>query len=267
MRGPSSRKRAACVALAAVLACTGLAVSFAGSAGATGGRDGAAIHRAEHLEARVVARLNRPFVKARHELRRLSTLGSVRAHDRDRCNRAMASRTVPRRYTAFGAANRGGNVYCLSQPLTSPVNIADRPYFVRAIGLRGFAAGDFQIGRATGVDSLGMGYPTRAEDGHINGIVLAPLSLDWLDGKVNALRPARTFDVLVTDDHGTVLGRAGHRHTPPGRNVSSAQLVKAMLADEAGSGRFHLGGTPVASAFDTVAATHGSVHVAVSVRR
>jgi hypothetical protein len=261
--GASAGKRIAAGTLPAAVT---LAVLFAvGAAGARPAADSG--HRAERLTEGIVRDLNRPFAAARHQLVRLSKLGSVRDRDAPRCNRALDRQRVPDRYTAFGAASRDGNVYCLSLPLTSPINIADRPYFLRAIGGRGFAVGDFQIGRATGADTLGLGYPTHGRGGWINGIVLATFALDWLNERVGTLRPPGALDVLVTDDHGTVLARAGVRDTPPGTNVAAEQIVRAMLARGTGSGRFHLGERRVATAFDVVPAAHGDVHVAVSLRR
>lgn len=227
-----------------------------------GGAAGAA------LGTRQITRdLDRVFVSARRHLVKLSRLGSVRTQNGPVCDGEMAARFDPTRFSIIGATNRAGDIYCASQPPTSPASLADRPYFRRAIGTGGYAVGDFQIGRVAGADTLGMGYPVRGADGAINGIVFSSMLVSRLDRHLGGQRPRGAVDVLVVDEHGTVLARAGRRQTSPGRNLAAKSLVRAMLANDQGTGSFKLAGRPVTSAFDTVPATGGAVHVAVSVRR
>jgi hypothetical protein len=211
--------------------------------------------------------LHRVFAAARRNLIELSRLGSVRTQDGPACGGEMAARLNPTRFSIIGATNRAGDIYCASQPPISPASLADRHYFRRVIGTRGYAVGDFQIGRVAGADTLGMGFPVRGFDGGINGIVFSSMSVSWLDQRVARQRPRGAVDVLVVDEHGTVLARAGKRPTPPGRNLAAKSLVRAMLANDRGTGSFKLAGRPVSSAFDVVPPTGGAVHVAVSVRR
>lgn len=216
--------------------------------------------------ARTVARgVGQVFATARGQLVELSRLRAVRTHDVHACEKAMAAR-LSSGFDVLEAADRSADVWCSAPPLTDPVNLADRVYFLRAIGTRGFAVGDFQIGKVSGQQVIGMGYPTRSGSGAINGIVLSPLSLTWLDRYVERTRPHTAFDVLLVDDHGTVLARAGAIRTPLGRNLGADALVKQMLEADQGAGHFRLGGHRVASAFRTVPSSDGAVHVAVSVR-
>ncbi|HEU4980721.1 MAG TPA: cache domain-containing protein [Solirubrobacterales bacterium] len=257
------------VAIAALLA-TGPVV------GVSAGPAKAQANRAERLTGaagaelgarRVTRDLHRVFAAARKDLVKLSRLDSVRAQDGPACSSEIAARLGAPRFTVSGATNRAGDVYCASQPLTSPANLGDRPYFIRAIGTRGYAVGDFQLGRVAGAETLGMGFPVRGANGVINGLVFSSMSVSWLDRHVGGKRPRGALDVLVVDEHGTVLARAGKRQTRPGRNLAAKSLVRAMLANDEGIGEFRLAGRPVISAFETVLPTGGAVHVAVSVRR
>ena len=214
---------------------------------------------------RLTRDLGHVFSSARGRLVKLSRLGSVRAQDGPACDGQMAARANPR-FTAIGAANRAGSIYCAWPPLTSPASVADRPYFRRAIDTRGYAVGDFQIGRVAGAESLGMGFPVRGFDGAINGIVFSSMSVGWLDRHVGGKRSPGALDVLVVDEHGTVLARAGRKQTRPGRNLGAKPLVQRMLASDHGTGIFRFAGREVISAFDVVRRTGGAVHVAVSVR-
>lgn len=214
---------------------------------------------------RLTRDLGRVFSSARARLVKLSRLESVRAQDGPTCDGQMAARSNPR-FTAIGATNRAGDIYCAWPSLTSPASLADRPYFRRAIDTRGYAVGDFQIGRVAGAESLGMGFPVRGFDGGINGIVFSSMSVSWLDRHVGGKRPPGALDVLVVDEHGTVLARAGRKQTRPGRNLAAKSVVQEMLASDEGIGVFRFAGRAVISAFDVIRLTGGAVHVAVSVR-
>ncbi|MGH2627205.1 MAG: PDC sensor domain-containing protein, partial [Anaerolineales bacterium] len=54
-------------------------------------------------------------------------------------------------YANLGVADLEGDVYCSALPTSQPVNVSDRAYFQRALAGGGFAIGDYQIGRITGV--------------------------------------------------------------------------------------------------------------------
>lgn len=211
--------------------------------------------------------LERVFRAARGHSIKLSRLPSVRAQGAAACNADVAARLDSPRFTINGAADSAGTLFCASQPLTSPVSIADRPYFLRAIGTRRYAVGDFQVGKVSGLGALGTGYPVRGANGAVNGVVFSDLSVSWLGRRVCARRPHGALDLLVTDEHGTVLARCGRTRTAPGRNLGRKSLVGAMLASDRGTGAFRIAGRRVISAYTAIKPTGGAVHVALSVRR
>jgi hypothetical protein len=209
--------------------------------------------------------LNRILAQARTRLAKLAQLPSVKSGNSSACSADMAALPAMSRYGSSGAADLQGNIFCLGIPMTSPVNIADRAYFLRAIGTRDLGVGDYQVGRVTGLGSIGLGFPTVVNR-RVTGIVLTVLSLDWLEKRIIHRRPRGALDVLVIDDHGTVLARAGRRPTRPGTNLGGNALVEAMLNNPQGEGTFRLGQRKVRSAFDTVPLSDGNMHVAVSVK-
>jgi hypothetical protein len=218
------------------------------------------------LVAKQTNDLHRILAQARKRLRNLAHLPSVLAADGPACSADMAALPPMSRYGSSGAADARGNIFCLGIPSSSPVNIADRAYFLRAIGTRDLGVGDFQLGRVTGLGSIGLGFPTIV-NGRVTGIVLTVLSLDWLERRIANRRPRGALDVLVIDDHGTVLARAGRQPTRPGTNVGGSALVKAMLDRGQGEGTFRLGKRRVRTAFDVVPLSADNIRVAVSVAR
>jgi hypothetical protein len=209
--------------------------------------------------------LNGILVRARAQLIELSRLASVQAGNGPACTADMAARGGDPRYTALGAADRSGNIYCLSTPFTPPVSIADRAYFLRAVGTGDLGVGDFQIGRATGQGSVGLGFPV-VTGGRTSGIVLSPLSLAWLDPRVEAQRRRPARNLLVIDDHGTVLAYAGPAAIPQGANLGATALVKRALRHGRSEGRTRFGGKRVLAVTDVVPLSDGAIHVAVTSR-
>jgi hypothetical protein len=207
--------------------------------------------------------LNGILAQARTQLARLSRLPSVQAGDKGACTMDMKARAGSPRYTALGAADLTGAIYCLSLPLASPVTIADRAYFLRALGTGDLGVGDFQIGRATGQDSVGLGFPVRVGS-RVTGIVLSPLSLAWLDQRVETQLKRPTRDLLVIDDHGTVLAHAGRAAAVIGTNLGGTALVKKALHGNRDVRRTRFDGKRVRAAFDVVPLSDDTIHVAVT---
>jgi hypothetical protein len=209
--------------------------------------------------------LNGILMRARAQLIQLSRLPSVQAGNASACTSDMATRAGDPRYTALGAADLSGDVYCLSIPYTPPVSIADRAYFLRALGTGDLGVGDFQIGRATGQGSVGLGFPVVA-GGRTSGIVYSPLSLAWLDARIEAQRRRPARDLLVVDDHGTVLAHAGPAAVTQGANLGGTALVKKALKLDRSEGKTRFGGKRVFAAIDVVPLSDGAIHVTVSAR-
>jgi hypothetical protein len=208
--------------------------------------------------------LNGILATARAQLIQLARLPSVQATDAGACKADMAARAADPRYTALGAAGLNAEVYCLSIPFTPPLSIADRAYFLRAIGTGDLGVGDFQFGRVTGQGAIGLGFPVSV-GAAINGIVLATLSTVWLDQRLESeRRDAR--DLLMIDDHGTVTAHAGVTPTQVGTNLGAVRLVKRMLRHERGAGIFRFGGRRARVAFDPVPLSEGGMHVAALIR-
>jgi hypothetical protein len=253
---PGSMRRLL-IAIAA-LACLATPVQALAARGTAG--------KAERLTERTILDLNEVLDDARADLAEVADLPSVHAQDGAACE-SDTQAFDDQRYTAFGAADIEGDVYCLSIGLASPINIADRAYFLRTVGTRQLSVGDYQLGRQTGLQTVGLGYPVIGDSGAVTGISLATLWLDWLGNRVERRQSARSADNLVIDDHGTVLARSGLADTDPGTNIASTKLAKSVLRDDFGVGRFRIAGDPVDAAWGIVPLSDGEMHVAVSVPR
>ena len=84
-------------------------------------------------------------------------------------------------YVNLGVPLADGRLLCNAIPLASPVNVADRPYFQRALTQQVFAMSPIQTDRAAGVSSINFAYPVKANgpEGKVVGVAVAVVSLDW----------------------------------------------------------------------------------------
>lgn len=132
-------------------------------------------------------------------------------------------------YTNFGVANLAGEVTCSGLPLNAPVNIADRRYFQRALENEDFAAGEYQIGRITDKPAINFGYPLRADNGQLLGVVYAALDLAWLNRlAADAQLPAGSA-LVALDHNGTVLARYPDPQMWVGQVLTDQPLRQTML--------------------------------------
>lgn len=187
----------------------------------------------------VNAEVTQILAQARPLMVELSQIPAAHGTDRAACEQAMAEKfkTNPA-FTAFGAASLDGTLFCLTSPQTTPANITDRAYFQRAIAAKNFSVGDYQIGKVTNKKSVGIGYPVLDASGNVQGIVLAPLDLDWLNTRFADLQLEQGVHALLVDSQGTVLASNINPQEWVGKSIADSALGQAMLTQKDGAGEF-----------------------------
>jgi len=73
-------------------------------------------------------------------------------------------------YSNFGVVDPDGNLRCSAVPLSARINVADRAYFRKSSATRGFAVGDYIVGRVTRQPSITYAYPLLTAEGDVEGI-------------------------------------------------------------------------------------------------
>jgi hypothetical protein len=198
-------------------------VALAGCGGGGGEPD------ARQQLSNVTSDLATAFAGARRQLVGLARLPEVRGNDSAKCHTRMAQEIKPvaGRYSAFGAARRNGELFCISIPDARVVDVSDRPYFQRAVRYRDFAVGDYQIGRVTKTQVLSMAYPLLNPSRRVRGIVLASFYLGWLNRRVAEKAKASGAQVVVVDSRGTVLARSPAAAGKIGSPTTDRRLLAA----------------------------------------
>ena len=139
------------------------------------------------------------------------------------------------RYSNMGVASISGEILCSALPVKPNINLKDRAYFQRALRAKDFAIGEYQVGRVTGLPSVGIGYPLVDSRGRVTAIVYAALRLSSLQSTVDALPPGREALLLMFDRNGQLLAKYATQTQPAVPAPVSAEVFRRSLE--------HLSGT------------------------
>ncbi len=197
---------------------------------------------AKALVDRLSADEQRPFQETLEVLSLVAGRWEVRQSDPFICSSYLAGvlKRYPRYYN-FGVATLDGDVYCNALTLTSTVNVTDRSYFREVLRTRGFAVGDYQIGRITGKPAVNAGFPVLDAAGRLHGVVFAAMSLAWLNHlSAQASLPVGAV-LTVIDSKGVILARSPDPERWVGRALPEAPLVRTIM-ERGGQGTTEAGG-------------------------
>ncbi len=170
---------------------------------------------------------------ARQLLVTVARLPEVQGGESSACSRLFAELLKQHsRYANFGAIKPNGDLFCSALPTDRAINLADRAYFQRAIKMRAFAIGDYQIGRATGTPSINFGYPILDDAGQIRSVIFAALDLSWLNRLVAEAQLPSGATLTVSDHQGTILARHPEPEKWVGKYVPEAPITEAIQTQQ-----------------------------------
>jgi C4-dicarboxylate-specific signal transduction histidine kinase len=157
----------------------------------------------------------------------LSNLPAVKTKDRLACNAYLT--TMKSQFPAlitFLVTDLSGVSFCDTNSDHRPTTIADRPYFNTALQTGEFTVGEFSIGRSTGQSVVQFALPFRDDDGHLAGVIVTALSLDWLGDYVARMDVPQGTVLAVMDESGTYLARSSEKDRFVGTKKLGWKYVK-----------------------------------------
>jgi hypothetical protein len=156
---------------------------------------------------------------------------AVRALDPLTCSQQLeALQALYPRFAVIGMAGANGDLLCSGVPASGFLNFADRAWFQRTVATRGFAVGDYQVGRISFRPTLVFGYPLF-EGSELRGVAFAALDLAWLQQFADQARLPSGAVLLIADAQGRLLARA------PNRGEVGSALPEERLAARIRQGR------------------------------
>ncbi|NJO76925.1 MAG: HAMP domain-containing protein [Leptolyngbyaceae cyanobacterium RM1_406_9] len=169
---------------------------------------------------------------ARGILKELSQHPSLQNQDATGCRDKVSKllQQLPQ-YANFGAVSADGEVYCSAVPLTTSVNLGDRPWFQQVSQARTLTIGEFQVSPITQTPILALGYPAFNENGRVTSAVFASLKLELLDPTVIQQLPPETT-VSILDRQGVVLARHPNPDQWMGKSIQDSALFRELTASQ-----------------------------------
>ncbi|RZT10636.1 Signal transduction histidine kinase [Duganella sp. CF402] len=173
---------------------------------------------------------------ARQMLRDMAGVPGITG-DAAECTRLMANllRQNPD-YSNLGLIQLNGDVSCSAVPFSTPVNLADRSHFRRAVHLRRFVAGGYVFGRVIQKHTVNLTYPVLDDEQRVKAVVFASLDLSRLDRFVADIQLPPDSLLLTADSEGKIISRKpdpdnwyGKQVAPEMRNAMAAEPGKPVL--------------------------------------
>ena len=173
---------------------------------------------------------------ARQLLTAFAAFPQLRPANAAACNAFLSDmlRAMPL-YSNFGVAEPDGNLRCSAVPLTARINVADRAYFRKSSTTRGFAIGDYVVGRVTRQPSITYAYPLLTPEGQVEGIAFAAENLSWLTTALADLEFPSGAVLAVVDGTGTMLARIPEAQETIGKILPERAVLEALAARPEGS--------------------------------
>jgi PAS domain S-box-containing protein len=188
--------------------------------------------------ARQIALHQRHLIETGYQfLATLAGAQEVGIEDPARCNRFFATALARfQLYSNAGTIAPDGSVVCSGIPVTHPLNVADRPYFRRALET-GHPMSGYLIGRVSGRPTLTLVYPVPASSGEARHVLFASLDLSWLLEELASARLPAGSTLTLIDHDGIVLARYPEPGEWVGQRVpeSGTVLVEVLQRHEEGS--------------------------------
>ncbi|NVM77582.1 signal transduction histidine kinase/ActR/RegA family two-component response regulator [Duganella sp. SG902] len=167
---------------------------------------------------------------ARQILRDLASIPDLMG-DQAHCSRLLANiQRLNPDYVNFGLIQLNGDVTCSAVPSKTPVNLADRSHFRRAVHLRRFVAGGYIFGRVIQKHTVNLTYPVLDDEQRVKAVVFAALDLTRLDRFVADIQLSPGSLLLTADSEGKIISRKPNPEQWFGKQVSP-EMRNAMAAE------------------------------------
>ena len=164
--------------------------------------------RALMMARRVASEQEQITARTRQILGILANMPEVQTLNPVACNNLF--RKIHKQNTDFAAilaAKTDGRVFASSLSFSQGLNIADRQYFQEAVKTRKFIAGEFSIGRLTGLRTVNYAQPVFNTAGRIIAIVIAGFNLDYYQRMITPKEVLEGYILGLTDRNGVRLYR------------------------------------------------------------
>lgn len=136
-------------------------------------------------------------------------------------------------YANIGVIQADGRVFCSALPVPDHLNLADRPYFRRAMETHRFAVGDYQVGRIPGLPGLNLAQPLLDARGRSKAVIFLSINLSWLGDLAKTVQLPPGVVLTAVDSEGTILARLPAAPHLIGSKVPEADRLEQVASASA----------------------------------
>jgi two-component sensor histidine kinase len=177
----------------------------------------------------VAGQLDRMIEGAQTVLVTLGHFPSIRERNADICNDTLI-RLAARfpNLDTIGVAGPDGVVVCNSVPRSPPLNVADRPYFRRAMETRSLAVSDLLAGQLSGRKLLALVQPTLDERGAVETVLILTLDPKAISDLLDRVPLPEDAIVGVLDSEGRRVARVPYEPAAIGEPLPDPGLFERL---------------------------------------
>jgi diguanylate cyclase (GGDEF)-like protein len=136
---------------------------------------------------------------------------------------------------ALAVTGIDGKIKCSTDSDGVGLSIADRPHFQNAVRTKDFVLSDYMVIRLHQWPSLIATYPALADDGAIDGVVLAVINLKWIGELIDDAAQRSGASILLLDGAGTLMAAAADQESLIGKPFAAQALAHDMLTRDEGT--------------------------------
>jgi two-component sensor histidine kinase len=141
-------------------------------------------------------------------LRTLANAPSIRDFDAGLCAPFLADvKAQSPQFASIAVADAEGVVQCRPDAPATPLRVDESSYFREVMAHGDFVVGTYETSRISGEPSLPLAVPIRDRDGAFQGVLVAGLSLDWLNNSLAERQYPENDALTLADRNGVIIAR------------------------------------------------------------
>ncbi|HEX3049311.1 MAG TPA: GAF domain-containing protein [Aggregatilineaceae bacterium] len=183
---------------------------------------------------------NKQYISSTYQLlTAFSQLPAVRNRDSGACSALFADLLDDyTSYSNFGAVDTATGVsFCSGLPMEKPIDVSETAWYQKVLQTQDFLVSEYRIGLLTGLPTLTMALPVRDDQGSMQAVVTASLSLRWLDASLQEADLPSDTTITLLDKDGIVLARHPGPNSWIGKPFYNQDLFKIVQKKERGTTR------------------------------
>lgn len=179
------------------------------------------------------ARHEKQVEGVRHLLAAAASSDALRRLDPEACTAQLDRLRASGDYASIGLVDRGGDARCRRADLPG-INVADRPFFRRAMTSGRFSSGTYLVSRLSGQAVITFAMPVAVDPRAPVGVVYASLDLRALQSTLRDVPAMPGLLLQLTDADGTLLASNQSDISSLGAPLGHPELLQAVRARQPG---------------------------------